>query len=839
MSEQGLTAGAAPIEATEREAVSKLLTEYQLGSTRFAGSHDALYERHLIFDNVVGLPAVGLRERFEAFSRSVRDLLSHRWLHTKQTYERENPKRVYYLSMEFLIGRSLANNVTNLMLEPVVAEAVRKDGLDWLGLLDQEPDAGLGNGGLGRLAACFLDSLATMQLPAMGYGLRYEYGIFKQSISNGWQQERPDNWMQRPDPWEIPRPDEAVKVTLNCQFVLRGGGLSTTVGKPFTLIGIPYDRPVVGFGGQTINTLRLWAASAPDYFDFEEFSHGDFVGAVAETLTAESLTRVLYPDDSTAMGKGLRFIQEDFLVACSLSDLVRRFCRFNSDLATLPDKAAVQLNDTHPAMAVPELMRILLDEKGLGWDEAWDITQRTLSYTNHTLLPEALENWPVAWFEEMLPRQLEIIYEINRRLMEAVHQRFPGDEGRAARISLIDEVGERKVRMANLAIVGSHSTNGVAAIHSDLLRRVTVSDLAAMFPERFNNKTNGVTPRRWLLMANPLLAGAVTKAIGKGWMTDLDQLRNLRPLADDGEFQASIGDAKRAAKIRFADWLKSTSGQTVDPDTIFDCQVKRIHEYKRQLLNALRIIVLYDRMRANPELATAPRTFLFAGKAAPAYRLAKLIIKFINNLAETIDRDPAMAGRLKVVFLPEYCVSLAERLIPASDVSNQISTAGYEASGTSNMKFMMNGALTLGTRDGATIEMAEEAGEENFFLFGLTAEQVAESRGWYSPQWHYDHEPETRAALDLIAGDHFSPGEPGLFAPLHDVLLGNGDHYMHLADLYAYLDADRRLCELYADPGAWRRKAILNIAGSGKFSSDRTIGEYASHIWNAKPCPVS
>ena len=565
MSEQGLAAGIAPIGPPEHEAVLKLLAEYELGSTRFAGSHDALYERHLIFDNVVGLPAVGLRERFEAFSRSVRDLLSHRWLHTKQTYERENPKRVYYLSMEFLIGRSLANNVTNLLLDPVVAEAVRKDGLDWLGLLDQEPDAGLGNGGLGRLAACFLDSMATMQLPAMGYGLRYEYGIFKQSISNGWQQERPDNWLQRPDPWEVPRPDEAVKVGLNCQFELRGGGLHTTVGRPSTLIGIPYDRPVVGFGGQTINTLRLWAASAPDYFDFEEFSHGDFVGAVAETLTAESLTRVLYPDDSTAMGQGLRFIQEYFLVACSLCDLVRRFCRFNSDLATLPDKAAIQLNDTHPAMAVPELMRILLDEKGLGWDEAWDITQRTLSYTNHTLLPEALENWPVAWFELILPRQLEIIYEINRRLMEAVHQRFPGDEGRAARISLIDEGGERKVRMANLAIVGSHSTNGVAAIHSDLLRRVTVSDLAAMFPERFNNKTNGVTPRRWLLMANPLLAGSITQAIGEGWTTNLEQLRGLTPLAEDSGFQASVGQAKREAKARFADWLKTTSGQTVDP----------------------------------------------------------------------------------------------------------------------------------------------------------------------------------------------------------------------------------------------------------------------------------
>jgi starch phosphorylase len=825
------------VGAGSLEQITTILARYGLGTTALTSHPDALYERHLMFDNAVGLPAVGPRERFEAFAGSVRDLLSARWLHTKQTYEQKNPKRVYYLSMEFLIGRSLANNITNLMLDPLVAEA-RKDGLDWFSILDQEPDAGLGNGGLGRLAACFLDSMATMHLPAMGYGLRYEYGIFKQSIQDGWQKERPDNWLQRPDPWEVLRLDDAVKVQLNCTYELRGGGLRATPGKPSTLIGVPFDRPVVGYGGNNINTLRLWAASTSHYFDFEEFSHGEFVGAVAETLTAESLTRVLYPDDSTAMGQGLRFVQEYFLVACSLADLVRRFCHFNSDIHQLPEKVAIQLNDTHPAMAVPELMRILLDEKGLPWDEAWDITQRTLAYTNHTLLPEALENWPVEWFELMLPRQLEIIHEINRRLMEAVRHRFPGDDGRLQRIDLVAEGPQPKIRMANLAIVGSHSTNGVAVIHSDLLRQVTVPDLAAMFPERFNNKTNGITPRRWLLMANPLLSRAITEAIGDGWMTDLGKLRSLTPLAEDSAFQKSFLQAQHACKTRFADWLKGATGEVVNPATVFDSQVKRIHEYKRQLLNLLRIIVLYNRIRANPALEIVPRTFFFAGKAAPAYRLAKLVIKLINNLAATIDRDMAMRGRLKVVFLPDYCVSLAERLIPASDVSNQISTAGYEASGTSNMKFMMNGALTLGTRDGATIEMAEEAGEENLFLFGLTAEQVAASRGWYSPYWHYEHEPETRAALDLIASDHFCLGEAGLFQPIHDALLRNGDRFMHLADLYAYLDADQRMCHLFADPAGWSQRAILNIASSGKFSSDRSIQEYATHIWHVHPCPV-
>jgi starch phosphorylase len=826
--------------STESEQIAKLPSQYGCGPVEFAGTANALYERHLVFDDVIDVAAAGPRERFAALARSVRDILSQRWIRTENTYTRENPKRAYYLSMEFLIGRSLANNVTNLLLDPFVKKAVKEEKLDWLALLEEEPDAGLGNGGLGRLAACFLDSMATMQLPAIGYGLRYEYGMFKQSISNGWQQERPDNWLLRPDPWEVARPDEKVEIKLSCSFEVRGGSLHAIPGKPSSLIGIPYDRPVAGYGGRTINTLRLWAASAPDYFDFQVFSHGhgDFVGAVAETLEAESLTRVLYPDDSTSMGQGLRFVQEYFLAACSLADIVRRFRSGNSDWATLPEKAAIQLNDTHPTLSVPELMRILLDEAHLRWDQAWDLTQRTLGYTNHTLLPEALEKWPLAWFESLLPRQLEIIYEINRRLLDAVRSRYPGDEGRVERVSLIEEGPAKHVRMANLAIVGSHSTNGVSAIHSELLRRITVKDLAEMFPDRFSNKTNGVTPRRWMLVANPELSQVITEAIGEHWVTDLSELRKLKPLAGDKAFRNSFRKAKRDAKSRFAGWLQATSGQTVDPDSIFDCQIKRIHEYKRQLLNALRVVVLYNRLKENPNLAMEPRTFFFAGKAAPAYQLAKLIIKFIENVAGVIDGDPAMQGRLKVLFLPEYDVSLAERLIPASDVSNQISTAGYEASGTSNMKFMMNGALTIGTRDGATIEMAQEAGGENFFLFGLTAEQVAGSRGWYNPHWHYDHEPETRAALDMISSNYFSRNEPGIFAPLYDALLTYGDHYMHLVDLKSYLEADQRLRELYANPDEWTRIAILNVAASGKFSSDRTISEYATQIWEVKPCPV-
>ena len=805
---------------------------------QFAGTDEALYERHLLFDNGVALEAATARDRFEALARSVRDILSQRWLLTEKTYEQRNPKRLYYLSMEFLIGRSLQNNVTNLLLGPLSHQVIEEKKLNLLEILEQEPDAGLGNGGLGRLAACFMESAATMQLPAMGYGLRYEYGIFRQSIRDGWQREAPDNWLRSPDPWEVARPNEKVEISLACSFELSGGSLRPVPGRPSTLIGVPFDRPVIGYGGSTINTLRLWAAAAPDYFNFEEFSHGDFVEAFTQTLSAETLTRVLYPDDSDFRGRALRLLQEYFLVACSLADAVRRFRHGNLDWHSFPEKVAFQMNDTHPALAVPELMRILVDQEQLGWDDAWDITQNTLAYTNHTLLPEALEKWPVPWFEELLPRQLEIIHEINRRFLGDVRRLFPADEGRVQRVSLIEEGAAKKVRMAHLAVVGSHSINGVAQIHSNLLRETTLKDLAEIYPERFNNKTNGITPRRWLLLCNPQLSRLITDTIGDSWINDLSELRKLEAFTDDCDFRDEFMKAKRSAKRKFCEWFKWSTGQALDPDAIFDCQIKRIHEYKRQLLNALRIVVLYNRLRQNPDLDMQPRIFFFAGKAAPAYRLAKLIIKFINNLAGTIDDDPMVLGRLKVVFLPEYCVSLAEHLIPASDVSNQISTAGYEASGTSNMKFMMNGALTIGTRDGATIEMAAEAGEENFFLFGLTAHQVLASRGWYNPHWHYEHERETREALDLIFSDYFSRNESGVFNPLRDTLLTAGDHYMHLADLKSYLEADERLRALYADPDEWARKAILNIAGSGKFSSDRTIAEYANEIWNVQACPV-
>jgi starch phosphorylase len=824
-----------------KTSAPKKLKQYECGEFRFTdkADHD-YYDRHLVFDHVVSVEHASQRERFEAVARSLRDLLTQRWLRTQETHDKENPKRVYYLSMEFLIGRTLVNNIINLGVEQFVRDDLRSDPRqDWKEVIETEPDAGLGNGGLGRLAACFIDSLATLQIPAMGYGLRYEYGIFRQAIENGFQAEHPDHWLKQPDPWEVARPRETVEVPLGCSFQMQDGVLRAVPGRSSHLLGVPYDRPVVGYGGRTINTLRLWGAASPEFFDFGEFSSGDFVGAMVDRVLAETVTRVLYPDDSTVAGQALRFVQEYFLVCCSLGDIVARFRRTNTEWAALPDKVAIQLNDTHPAMAVAELMRILLDQAKLGWDEAWDLTVRTLAYTNHTLLPEALEKWPVRFFELVCPRLLEIIYEINRRFLQDVQQRYPNDGDRVRRISLIEEGPVRQVRMANLAIAGTHSVNGVARIHSDLLRTRVVSDFAELFPERFNNKTNGVTPRRWLLLANPDLSQLVTEAIGDGWVADLSQLRRLLPLADDAAFRARFRQAKQAAKERFAAWLKATTGQAVEPNTLFDSQIKRIHEYKRQLLNVLHIVVLYSRLRADPALAMPPRTFFFAGKAAPAYRLAKLIIKLINNVGRVIGADPAVRGRIQVVFLPNYNVTLAERLIPASDLSEQISTAGYEASGTGNMKFMMNGALTVGTRDGATIEMAEEAGEENFFLFGLTAEQVAGSRGWYNPRWHYENDPETRQALDLIFNDHFSRDEPGIFAPIRETLLDRGDYYMHLADLTSYAQAQQRVGELYADPDAWVRKAILNVACSGKFSSDRTIAEYAADIWKAKSCPVA
>ncbi len=824
--------------AAQKPAVTpNLLARYECDGFRF---HDRdYYDRHVVFDHVVGMEAATQRERFEAVSRTLRDLLSLRWIKTAETYDRKNPKQVYYLSMEFLIGRSLVNNIVNLGVEQFVREELQSDPRqDWKEVMETEPDAGLGNGGLGRLAACFIDSLATLQIPAIGYGLRYDYGIFRQELRDGCQVEQPDPWLSRPDPWEVVRPNETVSVPLATSFRLRHGEIVVDRGQSMTMVGIPYDRPIVGYGGHTINTLRLWKAGAATDFNFGEFSGGDFFGAVSDQILAESLTRVLYPDDSTPRGRSLRFLQEYFLVRCSLADIVTRFRKRGNDWSALPDKVAIQLNDTHPAMAVPELMRILLDEAKLGWEKAWDLTVRTLAYTNHTLLPEALEKWGVDLFEALIPRHLEIVYEINRRFLDDVRAKFPGDDGKLANVSLIEESGTRKVRMANLAIVGTHSTNGVAAIHSELLRTKTVPDFAALFPDRFTNKTNGVTPRRWLLLANPDLAKLLTESIGDGWITDLAQLQKADPLAKDAGFRQKFLTAKRGAKARFVDWIQATAGIKLDPDTLFDVQIKRIHEYKRQLLNAIQCVVWYNRLRANPKLDVPPRTVLFAGKAAPAYYLAKVIIRLVSAIAKVVNTDPATREKLRIEFLPNYSCTLAEHLIPAADVSEQISTAGYEASGTSNMKFMMNGALTVGTRDGANIEIAEEAGEENCFMFGLSAEQVLESRGWYNPHWHYENDPETRAALDLLFNNHFSPDEPGIFEPIRETLLTKGDYYLHLADLTEYVATQAKVMALYRDPRAWAEKAIHNVARSGKFSSDRTIREYASEIWGAKPSQV-
>jgi glycogen phosphorylase len=658
------------------ENLQELLIRYGCGPVKFAGTDDALFERHLVFDHVMDPSEAGLREQFEAFAGAMRDVLTQRWIKTAQSYDAANPKQVYYLSMEFLIGRSLANNITNLMLAHASQEYEQAKGIKIADLIEQEPDAGLGNGGLGRLAACFIESLATLEIPAIGYGLRYDYGIFRQEIVDGYQAEQPDPWLNRPDPWEVARLNEVVSAPLGSSFSVRGGEIVVRRDHSTQLLGIPYDRPVVGYGGKTVNTLRLWKATTPASFDFGEFSSGDFFGAVSDKTLAESVTRVLYPDDSTQRGRSLRFLQEYFLVRCSLADIVARFRRRGNDWSALPDKVAIQLNDTHPAMAVPELMRILLDEAKLSWDTAWDLSVRTLAYTNHTLLPEALEKWSVQLFETLLPRHLEIVFEINRRFLNEVQLRHPGDNARLAQVSLVEEGSERKVRMAHLAIVGSHSTNGVAAIHSKLLRTKTVPKFAEHFPERFNNKTNGVTPRRWLLLANPSLAKLITDTIGKSWETDLSLLRKIDPLATDAGFQDKFLAAKRGAKLRFVDWIQATAGVNLDPDRLFDVQIKRIHEYKRQLLNAIQVIVWYNRLLANPKLDVPPRTVLFAGKAAPAYRLAKLIIKLITSIGRVVNADPLTRGKLQVAFLPNYSCTLAEFLIPAADVSEQISTAG-------------------------------------------------------------------------------------------------------------------------------------------------------------------
>jgi len=779
-------------------------------------------------------------EHYEALARAVMERIIPQWKATEQSHQDRHVKRVYYVSMEFLLGRSLQNHVLNLGIEPWVRQICTEKGWEWETLVEQEPDPGLGNGGLGRLAACLSDSMATLQIPAMGYGLRYEYGLFRQTLRDGWQHEQPDPWLLRPDPWEKARPDEAVEVHLPCSFEIRHGSFRIVPKQPSVLIGVPYDRPVVGYGGETINTLRLWRPLAGQGFDFGRFCTGDFVGALSGKLAAETITRVLYPDDSTTLGRVLRFVQEYFMSACSVADVVRRFGSQGQDWTRLADQAAIQLNDTHPAMVVPELLRTLLDKAHLGWDQAWDITCRVCSYTNHTLLPEALETWPVRFFRAIAPRHLELIEEIQRRFDHDIRAAHPNDpvsptgtgERRCHRMGLIDRRRGGRVRMAHLAIVGCHAVNGVSAIHTNLLRTRVAKDFVEMFPDRFSNKTNGITPRRWLALANPFLADLITEAIGPGWIMDLDQLQRLRPMAEDKGFRQAFRQAKHKAKVRLADWLKARSGLTVDPDTMFDSQIKRIHEYKRQLLNALHIVILYNRLREDPDLDIPARTIFFGGKAAPSYFLAKRIIKFINNLAVVVNSDPVVNRKLRIVFVPDYGISVAERLIAATDLSEQISTAGFEASGTGNMKFMLNGALTIGTRDGATIEMAQAAGEENLFLFGLTAEQVIETRGWYDPKWHYENEPETQAALDLIFEDHFSPNEKGVFEPLREALLKNGDYFMHLADLSSYAETQEKVNTLYLKTEEWTRKAILNVAASGPFSSDRTVREYAREIWH-------
>jgi starch phosphorylase len=778
------------------------------------------------------------RDRYFALALAVRDRLIDQWIATQQTHHKKNVKRIYYLSLEFLIGRLLGNNVINLKLEDACRAAMAELGLDWEALRDCEVDAGLGNGGLGRLAACFLDSMSTLNLPAIGYGLRYDFGIFNQQIVNGYQVEQPDAWLKLGYPWEIAHPEFSFPV----QFEGRVDVISNGVGKRWrwldtkTVVGMPYDLPVVGYGGATVNTLRLWSAKAAEDFDLDDFNRGEYVDAVANKVLAENLTKVLYPNDNVFQGKELRLRQEYFFVSCSLQDILRRFKSGGNRWDEFPDKVFMQLNDTHPSLVIPELMRLLLDGEHLGWDEAWEITTHSTGYTNHTILPEALETWPVSMMEKLLPRPLQIIYEINGRFMRDVSSRYLLDGNRMSRMSIIGEDGEKHVRMAHLAIVGSCSVNGVAKLHSDLLRNVVLRDFAEYWPAKFNNKTNGITPRRWLLLANPALAGLITRTIGEQWITDLDQLRRLEPLAGDAEFQEQFFMAKRRNKETLAKYIGQELGIRVPVDSLFDVQVKRLHEYKRQLLFVLYIIIQYVRIKRNPAADMVPRTFIFSGKAAPGYAMAKLIIKLIHQVAEVINRDPQIGDRLKVAFLPNYGVSLAEMIIPAADLSEQLALAGTEASGTGNMKLQLNGAVTIGTLDGANVEIAEEVGEDNIFIFGLTVQEVEQRRPDYNPWDIYNNDEEIRWAIDLLERDFFSLLEPGIFRPLTQSLLQGGDHYMLLADLRAYIRTQERVDAAYQDRAGWIRKAILNVARSGKFSSDRTIQQYASEIWHLDPC---
>ena len=831
---------ATPVNKSSAAEARALERARDLPNSRTADDVDSLrraFVDHLQFSQGKDEHSATAFDRYLAVAHTVRDRMMRRWVQTQQAYYRTDAKRIYYLSLEFLMGKALENNLINLGLLEPMRDALAGLGIDLDELFQQESDAGLGNGGLGRLAACFLDSMATLSLPAYGYGIRYEFGIFDQEIRDGWQVERPEEWLKFGNPWEITRPEYVVPV----QFYGRTETTSDENGKLHVrwvdtrrVLGMPYDTPIAGFRNGTVNTLRLWRARASQEFDLADFNRGDYVAAVEEKNISETISKVLYPNDLTVMGKELRLQQQYFFVACSIHDIVTRYLKAHASFDEFPQKVAIQLNDTHPAIAVAELMRLFVDEYAIEWDQAWELCRATFGYTNHTLMPEALERWSVDLFGRVLPRHLEIIYEINRRFLESLAGRVDG--GAVARMSLIEEGPVRQVRMANLAVVGSHSVNGVAALHTELLKSDLFHDFDALWPDRFNNKTNGVTPRRWLLQANPALSTLITECIGPGWETDAEELRRLVPLADDAGFRRRFREVKRANKERLAEIVARENGITVDVDSIFDVQVKRLHEYKRQHLDILHVAAQYLRMKADPGYRPVPRTFMFGGKAAPGYALAKWIIKLINSVADVVNHDIDVHGRLSVVFLKNYRVSLAERIFPAADVSEQISTAGKEASGTGNMKFALNGAVTIGTLDGANVEIREHVGAENFFLFGLTVDQVKELRKrGYNPWEYYRRDRELKDVLDAVAGEVFSPGHPRLFQPLVDSLLNGGDPFLVLADFRSYVDCQEEVARAYLDQERWSRMAILNVARTGMFSSDRTIRQYADEIWKVRP----
>jgi glycogen phosphorylase len=777
------------------------------------------------------------RDWFHTTVYAVRERLIERWMETMRNYYRFDTKRVYYLSMEFLTGRLLSNSLLNMGFYEECCEALADLELDIERIRELETDAALGNGGLGRLAACFLDSMATLSLPGYGYGIRYEYGMFNQRIENGYQVEHPDNWLRYGNPWEFPRPEVLFPVKFGGRVVQikdDNGALKNHWVGTEDVMAMAFDTPVPGYDTSTVNNMRLWSAKASRDFNLKYFNEGNYIKAVAEKNESENLSKVLYPDDTTEMGRELRLKQQYFFVCASLQDILRRFTKYHPNLDELPDKVAIQLNDTHPSIAIPELMRVLIDFHHLDWDRAWNITRRTFSYTNHTLMPEALETWPAHLFEEVLPRHLQIIYEINYRFLEEVRHRYPGDMERLRRMSLIDETTGRRLRMAHLAIVGSHKVNGVSQIHTDLMKKTIFADFDRFTPDKIINVTNGVTPRRWLHQANPALSALITLRIGNQWVCDLAELMKLVPLSQEGEFRKQFVDVKRVNKVRLAEIIRKRLRLRVDPDSLFDIHIKRIHEYKRQLLNVLHIVTRYNRIREGRTIDLVPRTMIFGGKAAPGYAMAKLIIKLIHCVGDIVNNDPTSAPLLKVVFIADYNVSNAEKIIPACDLSEQISLAGTEASGTGNMKFALNGAMTIGTLDGANIEMMEEVGGENIFIFGMTADEVLSLRArGYRARDIYQSNAELKQALDMINSGYFSPDAPNRFQPVFDALT-ESDNYMLLADYKSYITCQDRVDALYRDQEEWAKRSILNIAGMGKFSSDRTIREYADKIWGLK-----